>query len=91
MPDCWPVVERQILEAFSRKKRKCAERTTSCGRGFASQVWEISYRFMLCAGRPASLLLDKNPLDIVQEGATRAFMPYHRTMDEENQGPQAAH
>ena len=46
------------------------------------RVWEISYRFMLCAGRPASLLLDKNPLDIVQEGATRAFMPYHRTMDE---------
>ncbi|CAN0447487.1 unnamed protein product, partial [Ascophyllum nodosum] len=37
MPDCWPVAERQILEAFSRKKRKCAERTTSCGRGFASQ------------------------------------------------------
>ncbi|CAN0471452.1 unnamed protein product [Ascophyllum nodosum] len=82
MPDCWPVVERQIVEAFSRKKSKCAQRTTSCGRGFASQVWEISYRFMLCAGRPASLLLDKNPLDIVQEGATRAFMPYHRTKDE---------
>ncbi|CAM9937505.1 unnamed protein product, partial [Ascophyllum nodosum] len=56
------------------------------GRGFASQVWEISYRFMLCAGQPASLLLDKNPLDIVQDCATRAFMPYHRTKDEEEQG-----
>ena len=46
------------------------------------RVWEISYRFMLCAGRPASLLLDKTPLDIMQEGATRAFIPYHRTKAE---------
>ncbi|CAN0226588.1 unnamed protein product, partial [Ascophyllum nodosum] len=82
-PDCWPVVERQIAEAFGRKKSKCAQRTTSCGRGFASQMWERSYRlFMLCAGRPASLFLDKNPLDIVQKGTTRAFMPYYRTKDE---------
>ncbi|CAN0462398.1 unnamed protein product, partial [Ascophyllum nodosum] len=56
MPDCWPVVEHQIAEAFGRKKSKCAQRATSYGRGFASQVWEISDRFMLCAGQPASLL-----------------------------------
>ena len=37
---------------------------------------------MLCAGRPASLFLDKNPLDMVQKGTTRAFMPYYRTKDE---------
>ena len=38
--------------------------------------------FMFRAEWPASFLLDKTPLDIVQKGAIRAFMPYLRAKDE---------
>ena len=36
VPDCWPVVERQIAEVFGLKS-KCAQKTTACERGFAFQ------------------------------------------------------